>query len=43
VRIKACSVNPVDTKVRAGIYDDYPDYYDRAQNLPKYSVSTAQV
>ncbi|KAL4929729.1 zinc-binding alcohol dehydrogenase family protein [Aspergillus undulatus] len=27
VRVKACSVNPVDVKVRAGTYDDYPDYY----------------
>jgi zinc-binding alcohol dehydrogenase family protein len=35
VRIKACSVNPVDTKVRAGIYDDYPDYYDRAPKPPQ--------
>ena len=25
----ACSVNPVDVKVRNGVYDDYPDYYDR--------------
>lgn len=35
VRIKACSVNPVDTKVRAGVYDDYPDYYDRAPQPPQ--------
>jgi NADPH:quinone reductase-like Zn-dependent oxidoreductase len=35
VRIKACSVNPVDTKVRAGVYDDYPDYYDRTPELPQ--------
>ena len=35
VRIKACSVNPVDTKVRAGLYDDYPDYYERAPKLPQ--------
>lgn len=35
VRIKACSVNPVDTKVRAGVYDDYPDYYDRTPKLPQ--------
>ncbi|GAD97675.1 quinone oxidoreductase [Paecilomyces variotii No. 5] len=32
VRIEACSVNPVDTKVRAGKYDDYPDYY---VNVPR--------
>ena len=30
VKIKACSVNPVDTKVCAGVYDDYPDYYTRS-------------
>ncbi|KAL9088586.1 MAG: hypothetical protein Q9165_006106 [Trypethelium subeluteriae] len=35
IRVKACSVNPVDTKVRAGIYDDYPDYYTRAPALPQ--------
>lgn len=35
VRIKACSVNPVDTKVRAGTYDDYPDYYERTPPLPQ--------
>jgi zinc-binding alcohol dehydrogenase family protein len=35
VRIKACSVNPVDTKVRAGTYDDYPDYYTRTPKLPQ--------
>ncbi|EPQ57186.1 zinc-binding alcohol dehydrogenase [Gloeophyllum trabeum ATCC 11539] len=29
VRVLACSVNPIDMKVRAGRYDDYPDYYDR--------------
>jgi zinc-binding alcohol dehydrogenase family protein len=35
VRIKACSVNPVDTKVRAGTYDDYPDYFERTPALPQ--------
>lgn len=35
VEIKACSVNPVDTKVRAGTYDDYPDYYDNTPALPQ--------
>ncbi|KAI9663620.1 MAG: hypothetical protein M1821_007110 [Bathelium mastoideum] len=35
IRVKASSVNPVDTKVRAGIYDDYPDYYERAPSLPQ--------
>ena len=33
-RVKAVSVNPVDTKVRGGVYDDYPDYYDRTPPLP---------
>jgi zinc-binding alcohol dehydrogenase family protein len=28
-RVKACSVNPVDTKVRKGTYDDYPDYFSK--------------
>ncbi|KAI5306980.1 hypothetical protein KEM56_005899 [Ascosphaera pollenicola] len=27
-RVQATSINPVDTKARAGVYDDYPDYYD---------------
>ncbi|KAH6695698.1 chaperonin 10-like protein [Plectosphaerella plurivora] len=27
VKVKACSVNPIDTKIRGGIYDDAPDYY----------------
>ena len=27
--MRACSINPVDIKVRSGTYDDYPDYYDR--------------
>jgi NADPH:quinone reductase-like Zn-dependent oxidoreductase len=27
-RVKALSVNPIDTKIRAGTYDDAPDYYD---------------
>ncbi|PVH97000.1 GroES-like protein [Periconia macrospinosa] len=35
IQIKACSVNPVDTKVRAGTYDDYPDYYTRTPSLPQ--------
>ncbi|KAL0933491.1 succinyl-synthetase subunit [Colletotrichum truncatum] len=35
VHVKACSVNPVDTKVRRGVYDDYPDYYDRAPKPPQ--------
>ncbi|KAI7396238.1 hypothetical protein KC336_g15748, partial [Hortaea werneckii] len=35
VRVLATSINPVDTKVRAGTYDDYPDYYQRAPPLPQ--------
>ncbi|KAK2684503.1 hypothetical protein QWA68_016598 [Fusarium oxysporum] len=27
VKVQACSVNPIDVKIRAGIYDDAPDYY----------------
>ncbi|KAK5126848.1 hypothetical protein LTR08_004583 [Meristemomyces frigidus] len=35
IQVKACSVNPVDTKVRNGTYDDYPDYYSRTPALPQ--------
>ncbi|KAK5125153.1 hypothetical protein LTR85_000829 [Meristemomyces frigidus] len=35
VKVKACSVNPVDTKVRNGTYDDYPDYYEHTPSLPQ--------
>ncbi|KAF5256183.1 hypothetical protein FOXYS1_13355 [Fusarium oxysporum] len=31
-RVKACSVNPIDHKVRSGTYDDAPDYYE---HVPK--------
>lgn len=31
VRTKAVSVNPIDIKVRAGTYDDAPDYYSRVK------------
>lgn len=27
IKVEACSVNPIDTKVRNGTYDDAPDYY----------------
>ncbi|KAM0081661.1 hypothetical protein ACKRZS_006154 [Fusarium odoratissimum] len=30
VKVQACSVNPIDVKIRAGIYDDAPDYYEFA-------------
>ncbi|KAK8108441.1 quinone oxidoreductase [Apiospora sp. TS-2023a] len=33
VEIKAVSINPIDIKVRAGTYDDPPDYYDRVRGL----------
>lgn len=32
VEVKAVSINPIDIKVRSGIYDDYPDYFD---HVPK--------
>ncbi|KAF4338416.1 NADPH2:quinone reductase [Fusarium beomiforme] len=32
VKVKACSVNPIDHKVRSGTYDDAPDYYE---HVPK--------
>jgi NADPH:quinone reductase-like Zn-dependent oxidoreductase len=28
LRVKAISVNPIDTKIRAGTYDDAPDFYE---------------
>lgn len=33
VRVKAAAVNPIDIKVRAGTYDDAPDYYERVKPL----------
>jgi hypothetical protein len=30
-RVKACSVNPIDTKVRKGTYDDAP-----GDNVPRF-------
>ncbi|KAI1083773.1 quinone oxidoreductase [Whalleya microplaca] len=33
VRVKAISVNPIDVKVRGGVYDDAPDYYERVKPL----------
>ncbi|CAF4122355.1 unnamed protein product [Adineta steineri] len=39
VRVKATSVNPIDVKVRGGVYDDYPDYFDRVPlNKDKYQI-----
>ncbi|KAI5357183.1 putative GroES-like superfamily, alcohol dehydrogenase, alcohol dehydrogenase, zinc-binding type 1 [Septoria linicola] len=35
IKVKAYSVNPVDTKARNGTYDDYPDYYERTPKLPQ--------
>ncbi|KAK3713333.1 hypothetical protein LTR37_008525 [Vermiconidia calcicola] len=34
VSVKACSVNPIDIKVRSHVYDDYPDYYDLVPQNP---------
>lgn len=33
VCVKAAAVNPIDIKVRGGVYDDAPDYYERAKPL----------
>ncbi|OTA57881.1 quinone oxidoreductase, partial [Hypoxylon sp. EC38] len=33
VQVKAISVNPIDTKVRGGVYDDPPDFYERVKPL----------
>ncbi|KAF4468388.1 nadph2:quinone reductase [Fusarium albosuccineum] len=30
VKVEACSVNPIDIKIRSGVYDDAPDYYQVA-------------
>lgn len=36
VRVKATSVNPIDIKVRKGVYDDAPDYYKKVAGLKPY-------
>jgi hypothetical protein len=41
-RVRACSVNLVDTKVRRGVYDDYPDYYERVHIHTRSSASMAR-
>ncbi|KAI0013248.1 quinone oxidoreductase [Xylariaceae sp. FL0662B] len=33
VQVKAISVNPIDVKVRGGVYDDAPNYYERVKPL----------
>ncbi|KAI4860458.1 quinone oxidoreductase [Hypoxylon rubiginosum] len=33
VQVKAVSVNPIDIKVRGGVYDDPTDYYERVKPL----------
>jgi len=35
LRVKACSVNPIDTKVRGGVYDDFANYYEHTPPLPQ--------
>ncbi len=35
VKVVASSINPIDMKVRQGVYDDYPDYYDHSPSLPQ--------
>ncbi|KAI0843487.1 quinone oxidoreductase [Hypoxylon sp. FL0890] len=37
VQVKAISVNPIDIKVRGGVYDDPPDYYERVKSLTQES------
>lgn len=37
VQVKAISVNPIDIKVRGGVYDDPPDYYERVKPLMEES------
>ena len=32
--MKACSVNPIDIKVRSKVYDDFPDYFDHVPKDP---------
>lgn len=34
-------MNPFDVKVRAGTYDDYPDFYDHTPPLPRILGSDA--
>lgn len=36
VAVKAVSVNPVDVKIRAGTYDDVPDYYQFVRRINPY-------
>jgi NADPH:quinone reductase-like Zn-dependent oxidoreductase len=36
LRVKATSVNPIDIKVRKGVYDDAPDYYEKVAGLKPY-------
>jgi NADPH:quinone reductase-like Zn-dependent oxidoreductase len=39
IKVKACSVNPIDVKVRGGVYDDYPDYYSHTtMEHDKYQI-----
>lgn len=35
VCVKAAAVNPIDIKVRGGVYDDATDYYERAKPLTR--------
>ncbi|ROW16077.1 hypothetical protein VPNG_01908 [Cytospora leucostoma] len=35
VRTRGVSVNPIDVKVRGGVYDDAPDYYERVGQLTR--------
>lgn len=37
-RVKACSVNPIDVKVRGQVYDDIPDFYDHVPTRLGYHI-----
>ncbi|CAK9188729.1 unnamed protein product, partial [Sphagnum troendelagicum] len=43
IQVKACSVNPIDVKVRGGVYDDYPDYYDRVESMKESGGEKYQI
>jgi len=38
-RVRACSVNAVDVKIRRGVYEDYPDYDGRVpRSIPDHRL-----
>lgn len=38
VAVKAVSVNPVDIKIRGGVYDDTPDFYNVIRKINPYQA-----